>query len=1312
MRQNDTRGSMPFAIAAVTILLVSVFAAAVSFDYSRSEDATDGVKDSIDAVDIAVSDVTSYINRGFGEIIRSVSTDADAGSLAKRAETIQSRIVEWIDFQFPMRSGGTTVTYISHDVELRSEPMGITDSEGTLGYTPTYIRGIGTVTAGIESQSGSTETELTIYTDGNYALPLALDRASLMESMAGKGSISLSQMLSYQLTSIAQYRVLNGYGALNAYGYKGTDGILTESDVLEAYRFCIDAISEICFRDGGGSEEPKDRADLADLLASDDGTISIDLSAVYAQAMAAVIDDVAIKWMDYLYAFEWIEAVDRILNPLKGALNSLCDFLSGKERVSGVPYLRDMMAANGYSEEDYRYPGAGVTTISVGEKTISVSNPTADLFDQGWLKEFKKNYESDGNYVRDFVMDVLNGAAVRLAERTDLGTVSVKVDPYDQESFIESLTSLYLDAVDGCMDAIDKTVSESLRSGEVYDEFYGRLADEVMDHASDLVLEEELENRIRSAVTELIGNEELDIDIEEFMASKDVKKALSSYRSSVYADLSGIPTLKEVKGGDGSIIKKALTAVCSYGLSLLDILVPVEDTADVMVKEILEMDALNPYGGVVDLPGSETFHLTDSTGREVVESLSLEIAAEDPVVNVSRPTGVHTVGFREDESAAYSTTFGITVRGWVDYEVNGSGTLAQAMGSTSSAVKGGFEVDTSTEVTVASGWALEGVVYEPSCTIWTDIEDILLDVFEPLIEPLRKLMEAMRGAATELAEALRDIAGFVYEHLIDLYNIFMDPVGELSRMISEGLEALISETALKILVDINLGDQSLTFQFFGCTLVIKTSAITWKSNTKTLFSAEMSMPVAGLTVNAGMSAKYRGDIVDKTLDPDKLLLTFTGGITGDDWSVSANVDPLMKSSKYLFSVTGKAGKNKISLVAPKLEDYHQLGLTLSDIPAVGDVLNNIPVPFLGVNVGLDAGFEIRCKSQEQTGLLINEYESNPAGTDRGNEWVEILNNTDRAIDLTGYTLCLESKKKDEKTELSGTLSQGEFLVVKPDFTLVNDPSQDSRSAEKLVIRDANGDIVEEVKMKRDNSDDGDTWQRGYDGSSEWVKRTGTMGRTNGNWVTSEFNVDALKKCAWSAVEKSFGKIGSITDLDSLVAFIQYLVRFTIEGLIDLVADLIIDASVFVSADLKDATSTVTSGIRVAFRTDGDLVKDCLRYVAGKVESLLLGIKNPYSIDPLAMFTENIDLEVMLHAGVGFPELLSKGADLPEMDLCMLLRTNLASLTRIAGIDTGDPGIEFGILARDCPKAVIPSKLGAKDTMKHDLWLFKATVTLA
>ncbi|MDO5853930.1 MAG: hypothetical protein Q4Q62_07845, partial [Thermoplasmata archaeon] len=89
--------------------------------------------------------------------------------------------------------------------------------------------------------------------------------------------------------------------------------------------------------------------------------------------------------------------------------------------------------------------------------------------------------------------------------------------------------------------------------------------------------------------------------------------------------------------------------------------------------------------------------------------------------------------------------------------------------------------------------------------------------------------------------------------------------------------------------------------------------------------------------------------------------------------------------------------------------------------------------------------------------------------------------------------------------------------------------------------------------------------------------------------------------------------------------------------------------------------------------------------------------------------ENIDLEVSVHVRVGFPELLSDKADLPEVDIAFVFRANLASLTRVLGTDTGEPGIEFGLVIRDCPKAAIPTKLGPKEGMEHDLWLFKATI---
>ena len=88
MKPNDTRGSMPFAIIAVTILLLAGVAAGVVTAYEKSSDSSDSVILDIDAVDLAIADVTAYANRGLGDIIRAASVDADLGGLSERCDTI------------------------------------------------------------------------------------------------------------------------------------------------------------------------------------------------------------------------------------------------------------------------------------------------------------------------------------------------------------------------------------------------------------------------------------------------------------------------------------------------------------------------------------------------------------------------------------------------------------------------------------------------------------------------------------------------------------------------------------------------------------------------------------------------------------------------------------------------------------------------------------------------------------------------------------------------------------------------------------------------------------------------------------------------------------------------------------------------------------------------------------------------------------------------------------------------------------------------------------------------------------------------
>ncbi len=1309
--RNDG-GSMPFAILAVTLLLASVAAAGVIADYQRASDNAGGVIDDIDAIDEAIVDVTDYINRGLGSIVRSISMDGDLGGMPQRLEEFLERTEGWMDFQFPMSSGGARVTYIGHDVTLSAEPMTVTTDEDGTGYIPTYLKGTGTVTVRVESQSGHCTTDLEVYTDGSYALPLSAERGSLFESMASGGGISLSQMMGYQLTSLAQYRILNGYGARSEYGTEGTDRILTLDDVQRAYEISLRTLEAICFRDGDGDLVGKGVVDPADLLVTDEGTIEIDLAAVYSQALMSALDEVLLRWVDYLYGFEVVETLDKVLNPFRNALDSLHAFLSGEERVSGVPYLQKVMQMNGYTESQYRYPGSGTTTVTAGGFTVSVRNPTVDLFDQTWLCDFKQRYEMDDeDYVRDYVLDILRNAALLVGERTDLGTVTIQVDPHDHEGFLDTMMAVFEGSVRQCREAIQDGVSSSLDDSVVYDEFYGSLADEVLDHAGSMVLDDELRASLGAAFGSAIaaevaraeaeGREYVPPDVGTIMGSSEVNRAVSAYRSEVHRDLGTVGALKEVRA-EGNLLKETLTLICSYGLDVLDVFIPVEERASAMAKEVLGINGTNPYGGWIDLPGSAGFDLDDGTGNIVHETLrsSTIVDLAQSSVRIDERRSTHTTGFREALSASYCTMFVVTIRGSVGYEVHGAGSMASAMGTESSVYKGEFGIDTVIEVPLATGWALAGVHYAPTDTILSDAWDLLRPVLEPMIEPLRVVLEAIRDAFTALAETLIEAAGFVSEQLMRLYDALMGPLEELKGMMEGFLQDIVDDAVFEILWGIGLDDQDISFHFFGCTLTFTTSAITWKSTTKSLLKAEMTMPVAGTTVSAGIDVKARGAV-----ERGNLIITGFGGIEGDDWSVEAKLDPLMKSSRYLISMDGRVGDTKVSLVAPTIDNYCETGLALSDIAGIGEVIDNIPVPGLGVNIGLDAGFSLRYGDPQELGLIVNEYESNPEGTDKGNEWVELLNNGPVTIDLTGHTLIVNNGSRDQVMPLSGRLSPGEYMVVYPDYTLVNNSEKDT-----IRVLDAQGHTVDEVGMISDGRNDGSTCQRVSDGSVSWELSDGTMGAPNEGPNMLGFDTKSLKACVWEAVQRAFGKVPRITDLDTLASYLEYLVRFTLEEMIDTLAANIIDASVFAKVDVRDVTGTASGGMRVALRTDGELVKDGLRYVSGQVQSMVIGLKNPYRIDLMGVFTENIDLEVSFHAAVGFPGLLNpSGADLPSMDMNVIFRANIASLTRIAGSDTGDPGIEFGIMARDCPEIVVPGRLPVKDGMEHDLWLFRVTV---
>lgn len=1299
----DRTGGMPFAVVAVALLLASASMAAVVHQYGDAGEGAGGAAGEVDAVDAAIAGIEVYVNRGLGGIVGSISTDESGGTVSERAERFAGKAAEWLEFQFPVRNGGTVAHLVSYDVSLTAEPLVLASETDTGGYTPGYLRGTGTVRVEVESQSGRGEAELTVSTDGSYALPLAADRLSLFERMAGSGGVSVSQMMTYQLTALAQKRVMDGYGSVSAHGETGTSAILTSEDVAEAYRIALEAVRMICFRDGNGEFAEGHALDPADILAADNGLITLDLSEVYAQALMSVVDDVALKWFDYFCGFEVLDALDRVLAPFTEAVDSLMSYIRGGSGISAAPYLDKAMEAAGIPASEYSRPGSGTSSMKVGDVTVTVENPTVNILETGWISDFKYRYDRDTNFVMEFILGVLRQAALDIAGDTGLGTVSAKVDPNDGTSYMDTLTYLFSGAVSDGEAAVASAISDALGSSRIPDPFLGAIADEIAAHSRSMMLSDELRSSLADAYLAAAPE---GCGIEELEDSGELDRAVRDYEALVMNDIGVFDVLRHADG-EASVAKRVLVEICSFGLDLLGVTDPVPERMSVMCTDILEANSMNSLGGVVEMPGTDRFLLDDGSGNITAERLEAEVSGNPAVggVTLDRDMCIHNVGFGETTSAAYTTVFTVWVSDLLDVRVEGYGALADAMGSPSSVAEGTVAVDTVLQIAVASGWALSGVEYNQSNTFYGDLWALLLEILEPLIEPLRAIAGMVGDVMTVISQSLMDALAYVSQQMVRVYEAVMGPLSDLKGWFEAAAESLFAEAALEVLFSIALDEQKVTFVLFGCTLVFSTDAVTWTANTKTLLSAVLTVPVAGLVVTAGIHFKVRGEV-----EAENLIVTGSGGISGDGWSVDLKIDPLMRGGKYLVTVDGEVGDTDISVVAPKLESYREMGIALSDIPGLGTILSNIPVG--GAKVGLDAGFSVKYSDPEDTGLIVNEFETNPAGEDSGHEWVELLNNSPASIDLDGYTLMAASDRRTKCMELSGTLGPGEFLVIYPDFTLVNSSGKYTSAGEAVVIADADGAEIERTPTKKDGDNDGRTWQRTYDGSTEWVFAEATLGRSNnthpGSGVVS---AEEMREEVWQAVNRAFDRVPEITDLETMQTYIQYLVRYTLEGLIDVVSGHIREASVYVSLTVSDLTSTVDGGVRIALRTDGDLVHDVLTYITGKVIELVLKADNPYSVDAVGMFAENIDLEVTFHAGVGFPSVLY-GDDLPDLDLGVTFRTNLAGITSLAGMDTGRPEVQFGIRVIGIPEAALPSKLSAKSGMDQDLWLVMMTVRFA
>jgi len=132
-------------------------------------------------------------------------------------------------------------------------------------------------------------------------------------------------------------------------------------------------------------------------------------------------------------------------------------------------------------------------------------------------------------------------------------------------------------------------------------------------------------------------------------------------------------------------------------------------------------------------------------------------------------------------------------------------------------------------------------------------------------------------------------------------------------------------------------------------------------------------------------------------------------------------------------------------------------------------------------------------------VLINEVDTNPPGDDSESisEWVELYNPTDDDVDLSGWSIASTTVLKKTLTIPEGTIiSPGDFL------TFVNQKVWFTDTAELIELRNSDGILVDKTREVFDLENDFKSWQRTYDGFSDWKFTSTTAGTSNGKLIES------------------------------------------------------------------------------------------------------------------------------------------------------------------------------------------------------------------
>ena len=1454
--RSDRRGQVSFSVIATVLLLSTVAAGAYvakrEMDEASERNRTKLLESMAAAVDEVALEISLAAAARAHDIVSGWSafpvngteiSEAFSDSVGAYVSSAFPRLEYGFDIEVSNWAGGlffsemNTVDLLSSDatsqesIELDGESMTFDElppgSEEVLAERTAspYYFAVGNFSVAASSATASFAREASFERPVVSALPFIESKLRKFES-ASFGELSdLGKTVADMLTTLAQLRVLEGFGMPLFSDGLDTVDIVTERDVyratlvgllLEQARLfrCVDTdyarqVSEEC--EGGDIglravlSSSGRYADPGELFLWFLGRTEhrIDPSLVVASAVNGIIDQLVVKLMDYMGWLGALDLADSVIDKVADSVDSLVAYLTGEDKAheAVVSWMENAMRSVDadpitYSEVFSAEVDCAVYVpervyfvedltgethpVYIGNCTVTINLPAFDLLEAeqwgGFYEEFKENQQS----TRDLMYDGLRRLAYDIATQTVYELDDFVIDPFDGDDLFKTLS---LASGDVSLFADTEALSESVADLPMFSSQWkmaSELSSFALAHVAGLFGDEPSSAAASELTATLLADarypyipdlvvpvqqqlEDIILNDVQHDESWDVPQRLDRSVSSIelahlqrFLYILNSSVAKSDDGLVGPLIDGAVALLAEGADGFPGIESLVEVMLSRVTKSVLAQKRLANHKECVFLDLDSPFEFWDGNlssavenGTVLSEALAIEVVdglkpmtivpfdpergyddlgnlvpADETLVQVKRPwdfdrsqgeyPNTHLTSLLNSSATPYSTQWTVCVRASVGVEVTSSGTLLDSVfGDGEVASERVLGVDLCLPIVVHSATPLNGVEYNPTNTALSDsiaaarlFCDIVWDKLEPIVEWVKEGFDR------------------VLWFLEDFFDVITSFATRLIRCVAGGLQTLVETIqeyvgkfadsvlgkAVKLLIDMT-GTVEVVISLYGFTVTIRTNLpdLLFK-DARDLLRVMVHSRHLGPGLTFGIRVAQLSD--------GRYDLIVNGTLTTDDFSAEIVIDPLMLVKRRFAELHLKAKTWRLDLSIPEVEPYEVTGVSTSDLPGVGALLSNIPLPMLGLSASVELGMRVKYSPPFPTNVVVNEYEANPPGDDSGNEWVELYNPLSEAVSLEGWRL-ETIHGSTASMDLTGTMAPGGYAVFTfPETAIDNGQAGDPfNDGDSISLVGPTGDVVDLTPMLSDVSNDLKSHQRNWDGGPKWGLRQCTKADSNGV-PTFLATTDYIVKALFEAFKEAFAETKTAeasASLDFLRLLGERVLAHFIDNLLDIIKEVVHEVVFYLEVTLSDATGAAGAGFRMSFVIKGEAISELLKWLIKSLATYIVNLGragNPIEYPPNPdLFFENLHIRFEVLFFIGMPRMLTALGARVDLDkkvtAIIAISPNIPAIGKLAGKDWGVWSVDFGLCIEGVPREVVGTTLIKASGDLIDIWLVRA-----